>query len=325
MKPFDRIEGTDESWVSITWQVSDWCNFKCSYCADFSNGGKNKNNFKIDKSLYNFEQLIVALKAENYRYFKFNITGGEPTYWNNLLNIVQKFKELLPYKGNFISLNTNLSRDIEWWKKNYSNFDEVIASYHVEYTDTEQYVSTLKFLNDKLSCVPRIMMKAGYFDQCKVVVNKIKDNLGNYDMELAPVKSEESNKEKLIDYTKQELDFLSHYSRFRKCTSYRHPIKHTRSCVVRNYEREDININNIIVQKLNSFKNWQCNVHENIYIKPNGEIQQSTCGQGSVIGNIFDKIDYSRLINPVICKKDFCPCGADIHNTKFIKEENGSN
>jgi len=308
-------------WVSIMWQVSNWCNYRCTYCNDFNHGGDYKNNDEenIKKSLDNISKLIEVYKNNGYNHFKILITGGEPTFWKGLIPVIKKIKNLISNEGNFISINTNLSRNINWWGDNYNLFDEVIASYHPGITNCDDYVKKFQFLQNKIECVSRIMMKSKYFDECINIGNIIKNTCDNYYIEYSPVLSTLSNNVHEYQYVdSKELDFFKTYPLTeKKWKSLKRTSKHTKSKIITSDNKsKDLNINETIGNKLNTFYNWNCNIFENLYIQPNGDIQQSTCGQGNNCGNIFSNIDTQQIFRTTVCKNNFCHCGADIHNSK---------
>ena len=69
MKDFIKIQSVNKPYLTILWQVSNWCNFKCSYCNEYSNGGDYKNNDKVDASIQVFESIIKTYQAQGIENF----------------------------------------------------------------------------------------------------------------------------------------------------------------------------------------------------------------------------------------------------------------
>ena len=96
-----------EPYLAVTWQVNNYCNFKCSYCNPGNWGGTDLNNDNLDKYLENLSIIIGRYKAKGYKNFKFFFSGGEPTAWRNFIPICEWLSAELPRAT--IAVNTNLS------------------------------------------------------------------------------------------------------------------------------------------------------------------------------------------------------------------------
>lgn len=300
-------------WVSIMWQVSNVCNFKCSYCNSFSNGGDN-NNIVDNKTIKNIEKILETYKNNGINRFILKLTGGEPTIYN-IQNIIDTFKNLIPDDKLSVIIHTNLSQSISWWKTNYHYFDEVNCSFHTEFTNTNKYIEKVVFLQDKVQTCTRLMMKPNNFDKCLYTANKIKELSQNYDIEYVPLLKTLSPNAERMNYSSDELDILKNTHEKSFTITVKKPnIGGSISHYINNSEKT--NINEIISTNKNKFKGYNCNIFENIFISSNGNITQSTCGQGNDVGNIFGEINEQKIMKSVTCNKNTCTCGADIHNTK---------
>jgi molybdenum cofactor biosynthesis enzyme MoaA len=76
-----------EPYLAITWQVNNYCNFKCSYCNPGNWGGTDINDGNLDLYINNLSTMINKYKAAGYKNFKFFFSGGEPTAWKNFIPI----------------------------------------------------------------------------------------------------------------------------------------------------------------------------------------------------------------------------------------------
>ena len=56
-----KILPGENKYINVTWQVNDWCNFRCSYCNEGNWGGNNLNkdidNIMARTILIYFEEL----------------------------------------------------------------------------------------------------------------------------------------------------------------------------------------------------------------------------------------------------------------------------
>lgn len=315
------IQPKDERFLTILWQVNNWCNFKCTYCNTFSNGGDYKNNNKVDKSLEVFEDLITTYQLKGINKFFLKITGGEPSMWNGTIPVIKKFNSLVSKQNSRVSINTNLSRDISWWEENYNLFDVVIGSYHSEFTDLNQYLKVTQFLQDKVHLKTKIMMNKDSFEECINVAERVKQLCNNYRIEYTPVLAELTSKVDPYYYEKQEhLDFFKTNSNENKISTAKEKDKFKMVKVTSNNKKSHVTDNQLVVERKNTFLDWTCNIYENLFISRDGDIKQSTCGLGKTIGNIFEGLTDNTLI-PITCKKTWCHCGVDIMNSKHKKED----
>lgn len=318
MNTFVEIKNKEAAWATINWQVSDWCNYRCSYCNEFHWGGKHKNNNNIDIMLANLETLIKLYKRNGIHYFKLAITGGEPSVWKGLIPLVSKFRELAGYDGHSVSLNTNLSRELEWWKTYHSHFDKIIASFHPELVNKEEYLEKYNYLQDKIDILARIMMHKDRFLECIDFANLIKQTCQNYHIEYAPVLSTLASDVSDYQYTDpQHMEFFKNHNNEQKIDSLiTSPNKILTSAIDENGNSFKPNLQKIINEKQNNFYNWQCDIYKGIFISASGDISLATCRQGVKVGNIFQNDINFDFLNPIICKKEWCLCDTDINIPK---------
>jgi organic radical activating enzyme len=306
------IEAPDP-YLAITWQVNNFCNFKCSYCNPGNYSGSQRNEGNLETYIKNLDYIIQRYQNVGYQNFKFFFSGGEPTAWKNFIPICQHLRNILPECT--LAVNTNLSRPLEWWKKNYSLFDDVVASFHVEFADKEKYKDINLFLCDKVNYLStKLLMHDERFWEIVEYGEYLKSVMPNYFIEWTPLFDEMSintgpwrykdpNKEKFINEHNIESKFtLPKPFNKSKAVSY---------TVFSDNYRTPTNSNEIIVNGQNFFKGWKCSVGDAIFINPMGWISLASCGQVNNIGHILDDV---TDIGPktITCAKEYCHCGTDI-------------
>jgi organic radical activating enzyme len=130
--PIEIINDDYADMLFIEIYPANICNYSCHYCHPGSNEGNKK--FPEDYNLYtkNIDHLInVYKKYFNKKRIKMEISGGEPTLWPKLSSFVSHLKH--SHSEIFcISLTTNASRTMRWWRENAKYFDEVHISLHAE-------------------------------------------------------------------------------------------------------------------------------------------------------------------------------------------------
>ena len=324
MHDIKAIIPAKDKWISIVWQVNDWCNFRCTYCSEWNWAGRNKNDKDINLIVHTLEKIMLHYKDNGYRYFKLYLSGGEPTMWAGLIPVVQKFREIAEWPGSCVGINTNFSRPVRWWEENHYLFEDVVASYHAEWTKEKKYLETFKFLQDKKNYqCSRIMMHHKHFQQCIDFGDKIKDTCDNYMIEYAPVYDElRPSTDPYFYEEKWQMDFFKTRSSARQqvIPIDKQPnwawakVMHTDNTIT------DIDTNAIITEGKNFFKGWTCNIHESLHIHPNGRIQQASCGVGPIVGNIVQGKFNIKLAEAITCPKTHCHCAADFNISKARPE-----
>jgi organic radical activating enzyme len=324
MQDIKAIVPAKDKWVSLVWQVNDWCNFRCTYCSEWNWAGRNKNDDDIDTIVNTLETIIQTYQDKGYRYFKLYLSGGEPTYWKALLPVVNKFRDMVEWPGSSVGINTNFSRPLHWWEEHHHLFEDVVASYHPEWTKEEKYMQNYKFLQDKKNYLcSRVMMQKENFQQCVDFTQRIKNECDNYIIEYAPVYDALRPSTEPYHYDDPEqLAFIKSHTtdRQQKIEVKKLPNYAWAKVRFEDDSVEPIDTNAIIVEGKNFFEGWTCNIHESLHIHPNGNIQQASCGVGPIVGNIVRGEFNNVLTEGVICPKHHCHCAADFNITKARPE-----
>jgi organic radical activating enzyme len=313
-------------YMAVTWQVNNYCNFKCSYCNPGNWAGTDMNNGNLGLYLYNLEEIITKYKTAGYEHFKFFFSGGEPTAWKNFIPICEWLRKELP--NCTLAVNTNLSRPLNWWQKHYHLFDDVVASFHVEFSDKKRYEENSIFLCDKINYLAtKMLMHEERFWEVVEYGEYLKSVMPNYFLEWTPLFDEMTAEAKPWEYKDPaKVEFLKTHNYDQKQTLLK-PQKHNH-CVSYNFYSDESSIhtnsNDVIINRQNFFKGWTCNVGDAIFINPVGSVSLASCGQGGYVGNILTDVEG---IGPkeIICNKEHCHCGTDIIIPKRSKEYDAYN
>lgn len=301
-----------EPYLAITWQVNNFCNFRCSYCNPGNWAGENPNNGNLDIYINNLKAIIDKYLDIGYKNFKFFFSGGEPTAWKNFIPICEFLNE---YVSCTLAVNTNLSRPLAWWEKHYHLFDDVVASYHVEFAKKERYEENNIFLCDKVNYLStKMLLHDERFWEVVEFGNHLKTVMPNYFIEWTPLFDEMTVNAGPWQYTDplKEQFIRDNTIEFKQTLP-----KPNKRCETVSYSRYDdgfvtpTNSNQVIVDGENFFSGWKCNVGDSIFISPSGEVSLASCGQGGVVGHILEDIN---KVGPkqITCYKKHCHCGTDI-------------
>jgi organic radical activating enzyme len=305
-------------YLAVTWQVNNFCNFKCSYCNEGNWSGTCRNDDNLEKYIDNLKIIIDKYKSVGYEDFKFFFSGGEPTAWKNFIPICEWLRKELP--SCTLAVNTNLSRPLAWWQKHYQLFDDIVASFHVEFADKEKYLENTIFLCDKVNYLSsKMLMHEERFWEVVEYGNRLKEELPNYFVEWTPLFDEMSVNTGPWQYKDPEkVKFINEHNIETKFTK-KKPFKLNNAVsygIWDNGERSPLNSNDIIVKGQNFFQGWQCKIGDAIFINPRGLVSMASCGQGEQIGHILDDVSKVGPIE-ITCGKHHCTCGTDIIIPKF--------
>lgn len=308
-----------DKYLAVTWQVNNFCNFKCSYCNPGNWGGENVNDGNLDIYLASLDTIIKRYKDIGYKEFKFFFSGGEPTAWRNFIPICEWLKSELPHCT--LAVNTNLSRPLAWWTKHHHLFDDVVASFHAEFSDKAKYEINSIYLCDKVNYLAtKMLLHEERFWEVVEYGNHLKTVMPNYVLEWTPLFDEMSTnagpwhykdpaKAEFINTHKLEMQFtLPKPFNESKCLSYN---KYDDGTVT------PTNSNDVIINGENFFSGWKCNVGDALFINPVGTMSLASCGQGGIVGHILTDISRAGP-KQITCHKEYCHCGTDIIIPKIL-------
>ena len=325
MSELIKIVQSGEPFVNITWQVSNLCNFRCSYCNESNWSGSNLN-LDVDAIKRGLDKVIEYELGRGYTNLKVFFSGGEPTYWKPLVQVMEHIKNSGMTQVKF-AINTNLSNPLAWWEKHVDLFDDVVASYHPEFVDTEHYLTVYKFLSDKVNYIcGRMMMHEPMWNDVITFSDRIKaeceqENL-NWRIEYVPIFEELSFTTRPYFYKNEDhRKFLEEKNLEQSIKSY---VPAKAAGILGSVEIYDdgviqpINCNRLVAENRNFFQGWKCMIPmESIFINCEGHIDMGSCGVMPRVGNLYDPALELDLPDSVICPKSYCHCGTDIYITKF--------
>lgn len=324
MSELIKIVQDGDPFVNITWQVSNLCNFRCSYCNDSNWNGKNLN-LDVDAIKQGLTKVIDYELQRGYKRLKVFFSGGEPTYWKPLIPIMEHILQSGMEEVKF-AVNTNLSSSMSWWEKNYHYFDDVVASYHPEFAEDEHFLNVYKFLSDKVNYLcGRMMMYEPTWDRViefsKRIKHESESENKNWRIEYVPIFEELSFTTKPYFYKDPDHRAFLETTNLEQNIIHYVPAKAQGMASIEVYDNgntQPINCNRIVAENKNFFQGWKCMIPmESIFINCEGHIDMGSCGVMPRVGNLYEPELILDLPESVICPKSHCHCGTDIYITKF--------
>jgi MoaA/NifB/PqqE/SkfB family radical SAM enzyme len=300
--------------------LSNVCNYSCWYCSPEYHSGSHRWP-KLEQVKDNLGYIIDYYRKNTpKRRVCLFIIGGEPTLWPDFEKFIKYFKEEYDC---IISMSTNGSRTLRWWKEHGDYVDDVVLSCHHETVDVDHIKAVADILYKKGKWVNAlVLMDPKNWYKCVRIVESLRSSQYRWPItvrELVGVG---------VTYTKEERNYLSidlkrmpwpWYWFTAKKTAYRKP-----TVFFSNGIKKKVPLHWILGEKLNKFKGWSCNIGiDTFFIDKTGEIM-GACSeklyQQPLSYNIYDpefKSNFKPEIKPVICSKQECICQPEINTRKY--------
>jgi MoaA/NifB/PqqE/SkfB family radical SAM enzyme len=310
----------DDNTLRIDINLGNICNYKCWYCWPGSHEG---TDYWPDLELIkkNTSHLINHYKNNsNKTVFDFHFVGGEPTHWPKLVDYVKFLKD------NFnclISMTSNGSKKIEFWKKIVPYFDRVHLSGHNEFMNVEQFrdVADLLYEHNVIVSVS-MMMDPMAWDRCIEIVDYLKKSRRSWTIRYVELIGDN------ITYTEEQKTVLKKFKArranifwfFKNNKHYRSKVK----VIDDRGKSHNFHDNEILLKKINQFNGWKCSVGVDwVHISRQGEIS-GTCGQipfGELSYFNFYSENFESEFKPVLqystCANVACWCGIETNMKKY--------
>lgn len=336
-----KIDKLDKkSDFTIQWRPTDMCNYDCSYCSP-------SNHLAIDSSRYpNPTMLIDALDKiksliPNEKIVNIVITGGEPF----LIPGFNLWLARMNYHKIRFTIFTNGSLPLRTYQDCILSLkgNHIKISYHPEKSDLNKIVNLAKFLKDndvkvevRGMLIPTLFEKIFELEHelCKFdipinkliafpLVNKHTKEINRPFSSSRYLKDVRQTSDLTLDYySDQEKKIIKQIEIDQKQKQLNQKTYLTlQLSIIENDEIKviDSSVDSIILQDLNKFKNWKCDVSKRkLCIQANGNIQFGICGNEGIFGNIFADDQITLDLHETICKQDYCQVPDEIRIKKSI-------
>jgi organic radical activating enzyme len=324
MKKIIKIENNfNNNELRIEWLVGNLCNRKCWYCFPGANTGDQSFPKDIELLKKNFSALFKQYELIGRTKIDFLFTGGEPTLWKELPEIIKYLKD---NHNIFIRILTNGSKKLKWWEENKDIFDQVEISVHNEELDINHIINVCDYLYEsKKMIVANVLIDPKNFEKCVQIIEDLKHSSHPW-----PIIAKTVFFDGIPDYTNKQKEYFTN-------TRHRLPgkviLEEVYSAKSKGTQYQ-ITYNNgeifklphdrwIALEGLNHFYGWKCNIGvESIQITLDGRLTGNclqTLYEDGNFYSILDK-DFAEKFNPriesIICRQVICTCTTDIHLTK---------
>lgn len=331
IKPIAIVNFNHANYLYITYSVTSTCNYSCNYCWPAAHDGRYRFPADLDLICSNLEYLISTYKDSfNKTNVRLTINGGEPTLWPELGEFVKRIHEST---GCRITLNTNGSRTIRWWKEYADYFDDIQVSVHREQVNVDHIKQLLDliYLNTDTFCGAQVLMDPLAWDDSVSILNQLVEHPTPWLVKTALI-TDPSSGAVMPNYQTNHLDFMRDTVKKRPPEDYINSMKASgkidetdkkeAKIVFSNGAEEPYNTFRLMENGWNKFYGWDCNVGiDRLGITYSGDIE-GNCGE-KVFNTVLNINDpefvnkfKSNMITTIKCKKIYCDCTSDIRITK---------
>ena len=132
----------DRPLFSTSWILGRFCNYNCSYCWPYARSDKiDHQPLEVYKSTV--DEIKRQARANGFNQFHWSFSGGEPTAYKQLNDLVKHLDEL-ESKYQSIHMTTNLSPGSKWWNTWCKNTEmlqrrSITASFHDEFAKEQEF------------------------------------------------------------------------------------------------------------------------------------------------------------------------------------------
>lgn len=304
----------NDNTLMIDMSIGNICNYQCWYCFKGAHEGNHKW-FDYDILIKNTDRLLNWYMSQGKTKFDIHFVGGEPTHWPKLLDYIKYLKENY---NCLISMTSNGSKKLDLWNKFAKYFDKIHLSYHYKQANLQSFIDVADLLyKNKVIVSASVMMDPLDWDKCVLAIEKMKKSKYRWTIRYSEILSNEKYTEK------QNIILKKHKARSANPLWFFINNKYKSTKIYVNEKR--VPDNYILVNKLNKFKGWKCNLGLDwIHINPNGELS-GTCGQ-HLFGkdknyNFRQKTFYKKFnptLQPVVCTQCECKCMPETNISKCL-------
>lgn len=332
MKPIAIINNNYNDLLYIEYLVGTTCNFKCHYCFEGCNDGKYRFTNDLDTLKKNLGHMFTVYKEHfNKKKIRLNVTGGEPSLWPQLGEFAEHFNK--EYGCN-VTLITNGSRTMRFWKEYAKYFGDICISVHNEFCDVDHTIEMMDWVYNNTDCLINavVLMDPKNWDRCVSIVDKMAAHPTPWLLKVRPVLFQGD----MTHYTSEQNAYIKDKIKKLPPQEWIQRMKDLgnmqtsddgMNLVMENKEVVKADTFTIFQNNWHHFNGWKCNIGiDRFYIGMNGDIT-GACGARNLFNiepplSIYDPELTTKFTKEVIvettCKQLYCDCPTE---TKLPKRK----
>ena len=318
----------------VSWDVTSYCNFRCSYC--YHAGKEYKKDFC---TLEQAETAIKHLASANRPFYQVNLVGGEPTTHPHLAEIISLLHKHLGDRLEMLQIITNGSFSESQIKPVLMMGEQanvkLSVSIHLEYMNVERVVELVKRHSLQTHLRIDLMFHPELIDKTMEMAETLCDLRRDYPFEIVLSMLREPPKFGRLDsrYTQEHFNCAERIrERFEKMSADgpkwhgNFPIsfgshffvERKESEIIENYER--LSASEVKDMTRSVFMAMTCCAGTSIAkIEVDGRVKGMICGLDSPSCNIFEENPFLRedWMHGIFCTRDMCGCSVNYRIPKF--------
>lgn len=332
MKPIAIINNDYDDYLHVSYSFTNVCNYDCNYCYPGSKAGTSRFP-DYDLLIKNLDHLLGTYRTYfNKKIIRMHIIGGEPTLWPRLGEFVQWCHDNYQCR---VTMASNGSRTLRWWKEYAKYFDDIQISVHHEYADLQHIKDVLDtiYAEGHVMTAAQVLLDPLHWDKCETILNDLIEHPIPW-LVKSRVVMDLADKNIREEYSETQLDFLEDKVKRLPPQEYIERMKATGKIqeatdavlVFPDGTTEHYNTFKIWKNHWHSFYGWECNLGvDRVTIQATGEIVGSCSARYifntnvpfSILDPEFSNKFTPAVIKPIICKEALCSgCSSDIRLSK---------
>lgn len=315
--PFDNIVQfgqktmLNENVFNVSWILSRFCNYNCSYCWPYAHSKKvDHRPLEVYKQTMN--EIKTQARRNGFNSFHFSFSGGEPTAYKRFLPLIGHYASDVKSRYQSIHMTTNCSPGTKWWKTWIKATESLMrrsitASYHHEFADEQTFGDKLLMLQDAgvYVTINQVMVPELFnelYDRCK------RFNDRGINVTLKP-QSNETASEIVEGYSDEQIEQMK--------TGF--PLENYDGLAINQISLKDHKENLYQIDQaerfnafgFNRFKGWSCNAgyQSCIVREPGGEVKRAYSCHDEPLGTIDGGFQLFKTPNK--CITPTCVSSAD--------------
>lgn len=297
----------DRPLFSVSWILGRFCNYKCSYCWPYARSDVSDHQpLEVYKSTV--DEIKRQARANGFNQFHWSFSGGEPTAYKHLLDLVKHLDDGLDTPYQSIHMTTNLSPGSEWWKRWAGSVSmlarkSLTASFHAEHAKETEFANKILNLMDQCVhvTVNQVMVPERfweYYERCE------RFHRQGINVTLKP--QSDPTASRVVDgYTDEMLDVMR--------TGFPQEANGEEVYQIALYDQQQ---NEYLFDQaerfnafgFNKFKDWICNSGYQSIIIRGDEVKRSYSCHDAPLGNLGN---FNLFSTPMVCNTPSCVSSAD--------------
>lgn len=289
----------------IYWTITDYCNFKCSYCPDDLHSAdyakQKKPGFPTDEEIGIFIDNILEKHLQG-RFLNMTISGGEPTLHPMFKTIIERMN---PHGS--VEVVTNGSRSVEWWQDMQVLPNKVTISLHPEFSNLNKINELGLFLLDNnVDLMFNLMCDTENWEWVTNVKELLNEKLhGHINAKILTDHKNPATDGKPYSYYEEQLAFI-------KKQQSTIPNSDERKRVYGIYDdgsKSGLDAFKLVTNNEHSFTGWSCSAgRSGLRVHFDGNVYAGICS----IKKLGKLAEFVLPDNDLICTKLYCKTAGDI-------------